>query len=45
VGQPGRENAYSVPKGTGRNGRYKTVALFVGFVEAARFLGGQLFVS
>jgi hypothetical protein len=38
-----RENARSVPENTGRIGRYKTIAccLTVGYVEAARFSGGQ----
>jgi hypothetical protein len=35
------ERARSAPKCTGRNGLYKTI-LIAGFVEAARFLGGQL---
>jgi hypothetical protein len=38
-----RRNAHFVLKDTGRNGLYKTL-LLAGFVEAARFLGGQLFV-
>jgi len=38
-----REGSRSVPENTGRNGRYKTGLVGRGFVEAARFLGGQLF--
>jgi hypothetical protein len=43
VGQPAREDARSVPKNTGQNGRYKTVLVGAGVVEAARLLGGQPF--
>jgi hypothetical protein len=39
------QNARSVPKNTGRSGRYKKhYVLAVEFVAAARFLGGQRFV-
>jgi hypothetical protein len=41
------ENARSVPKSAARIGLYETLArrFVVGFAEAARFWGGQLFSS
>jgi hypothetical protein len=44
--QLGGKPALSVPKGTGRKGIYKIpLVLALGFVEAARILGGQPFAN
>jgi hypothetical protein len=52
VTQSDHKDARSIPESTARftvnahrerNGRYKPIPLVVGFVEAARFLRGQLF--
>ncbi|HEX3375791.1 MAG TPA: hypothetical protein VHS29_02955 [Candidatus Acidoferrales bacterium] len=41
MGRSGRA-AHSVPKGTGRSGRYEYAGILPhGFVEAGRFLGGR----